>query len=55
MLVFLQIAFQGVHYLSLTAFEFSAFLLAFTWLIRLFNHLEQLIVTDKKIVHLTIE
>lgn len=55
MLVVLQIAFQGVHYLSLTAFEISAFLLAFTWLIRLFNHLEQLIVTDKKIVHLTIE
>ena len=54
MLVVLQIAFQGVHYLSLTAFEISAFLLAFTWLIRLFNHLEQLIVTDKKIVHLTL-
>jgi hypothetical membrane protein len=47
-LVGLEIAFQAVHYLSLTAFEMSAFILAFTWLIMLFNHLESLLIPEKK-------
>ena len=55
MLVGLEIAFEGVHYLSLTAFEISAFLLAFTWLIRLINHLERLLIPEKKIITITLE
>ena len=55
MLVGLQVAFEVVHYLSLTAFEMSAFLLAFTWLIRLINHLERLLVPEKKIMTVTLE
>ena len=47
-LVGLEIAFQAVRYLSLTAFEMSAFILAFTWLIMLFNHLESLLIPEKK-------
>lgn len=55
MLVGLEIAFQGIHYLSLTAFEISAFLLAFAWLIRLITHLEGLLLPDTKELTLTIE
>ena len=55
MLVGLEIAFQGIHYLSLTAFELSAFLLAFAWLIRLITHLEGLLLPDTKELTLTIE
>ena len=55
MLIGLEIAFEVVHYLSLTAFEMSAFLLAFTWLIRLINHLERLLVPEKKFMIIMIE
>ena len=44
----IEIAFQGIHYLSLTAFELSAFLLAFAWLIRLITHLEGLLSPETK-------
>lgn len=47
-LVVLEFAFQGIHYLSLTAFEMSAFLLAFSWLMALFKHLENLISPEKR-------
>ncbi|MBK8155760.1 MAG: permease [Streptococcus sp.] len=55
MLVGLEIAFQGIHYLSLTAFELSAFLLAFAWLIRLITHLEGLLSPETKEITLTLE
>ncbi|MEX2783739.1 permease [Streptococcus sp. H49] len=47
-LVALEVAFQFVGYLSLTAFEISAFLLAFNWLLLLFNHLEKLILPERQ-------
>ncbi len=51
-LVGLQFGFQEVHYLSLTAFEMSAFILAFTWLVLLFNHLEGLLIPEKRRIEL---
>lgn len=51
-LVGLQFGFQEVHYLSLTAFEMSAFILAFTWLVLLFNHLEGLLIPEKRKIEL---
>lgn len=54
-LVLLEIAFQVIHYLSLTAFEMSAFLLAFTWLVLLLNRLEALITPEKRVVYLQLE
>ncbi|AXQ78190.1 permease [Streptococcus chenjunshii] len=47
-LVALEIAFQFIGYLSLTAFEMSAFLLAFNWLLLLFSHLEKLILPERQ-------
>jgi len=35
--------FMGVHYLSLTAFEFLAFLIAFVWLLMFFQFLQSLV------------
>ncbi|WP_286784046.1 permease [Streptococcus sp. UBA4344] len=55
MLVGLEIAFQVVHYLSLTAFELSAFMLAFAWLIRLITHLEALLLPETKVMTVTLE
>lgn len=52
-LIGLEIAFEMVHYLSLTAFEISAFLLTFTWLIRLINHLESLLLPEKQVISLS--
>jgi hypothetical protein len=40
-LVAVEILFEGLHYLSLTAFELIAFGLAFTWLILLLQVLRQ--------------
>lgn len=43
--VFLLIAdslFKRLHYLSLTAFELIAFILAFTWILLLLQHIERL-------------
>ncbi|WP_341932426.1 DUF998 domain-containing protein [Streptococcus pluranimalium] len=37
------IGFYGLDYLSLTVFELLSFMLAFSWIILLFNHLERLI------------
>ncbi len=51
-LVGLQFGFQEVHYLSLTAFEMSAFILVFTWLVLLFNHLEGLLIPEKRRIEL---
>jgi hypothetical protein len=34
---------MGVHYLSLTAFEFLAFLVAFVWLLMFFQFLQFLV------------
>ncbi|KRK35421.1 hypothetical protein [Loigolactobacillus bifermentans] len=42
-LVGLDIAFQVVGYLSLTAFELSAFSLAFSWVLLLFRQIQQLV------------
>lgn len=53
-LVVLEFAFEGIHYLSLTAFEIIAFLLAFTWLMMVFNHLEGLISREAKILYIKI-
>ena len=46
-LVLTMFLFQGVHYLSLTAFELISFLLAFSWLFSLLQHLQQLVVGEK--------
>lgn len=48
-LILVEIAYQGIGYLSLTSFEIIAFLLAFTWVFRLLNWLQQLIYDDRKI------
>ncbi|MFC3931940.1 permease [Streptococcus dentapri] len=53
-LVFLATAFRVVHYLSLTAFEMSAFVLAFTWLASLINRLEVLLMPEKKIIYISV-
>lgn len=45
-LVGLNVAFQVVGYLSLTAFELSAFSLAFSWLLLLFRQIQQLVLPD---------
>lgn len=45
-LVGLDIAFQVVGYLSLTAFELSAFSLAFSWVLLLFRQIQQLVLPD---------
>lgn len=52
LLIFLEFLFQGIHYLSLTAYEMAAFLLAFTWLVLLLNKLEALIGIEKKVLYL---
>ena len=41
-LVLICVLFQGVHYLSLTAFELLSFMLAFSWLLLLFQYLQTL-------------
>nr|WP_239551742.1 permease [Streptococcus saliviloxodontae] len=47
-LIGLELLFKPIGYLSLTAFEMSAFLLAFTWLVILIAQLEQLIDHNEK-------
>lgn len=46
MLVASVILFQGVHYLSLTAFELFSFILAFAWLLLLFQYLQKLVLEE---------
>lgn len=46
MLVASVILFQGVHYLSLTAFELFSFILAFVWLLLLFQYLQKLVLEE---------
>lgn len=48
-LILVEIAYQGIGYLSLTSFEIIAFLLAFTWVFRLLNRLQELIFTNRKV------
>jgi hypothetical membrane protein len=43
LLVLCVFLFMGVHYLSLTAFEFLAFLVAFVWLLMFFQFLQFLV------------
>lgn len=54
-LIVLAIGFQGVHYLSLTAFELAGSLLAMTWMLLLVNHLESLALPKQKEVILAIK
>ncbi|MFV0557834.1 MAG: DUF998 domain-containing protein [Enterococcus sp.] len=48
LLVATVLLFQTVHYFSLTAFEFFSFLIAFSWLLILFQYLQSLIVTPEQ-------
>ncbi|KRN28154.1 hypothetical protein IV38_GL001606 [Lactobacillus selangorensis] len=41
-LIGMDIAFQGIGYISLTVFEISGFVLAFTWIVLLFQRLQLL-------------
>ncbi|KXT76771.1 DUF998 domain-containing protein [Streptococcus sp. DD12] len=43
----LEVAFQIIHYLSLTAFELTAFVLAFAWLMLLLNRIQAQIYPEK--------
>ncbi len=43
LLVLCVFLFMGAHYLSLTAFEFLAFLVAFVWLLMFFQLLQFLV------------
>ncbi|MEQ9764346.1 permease [Streptococcus sp. ZJ151] len=53
LLVVQTIAFYGLGYLSLTAFEILSFLLAFSWIIMLLNRLEQLLmIEDSELIYL---
>lgn len=53
-LMLVSYLFYGIHYLSLTAFELLAFVLAFWWLLSLFNVLlESTLKTTVYTVHLT--
>ena len=47
-LVFAVFLFQGVNYLSLTAFELIAFVLAFSWLLLLLQYLVNLVMSQGK-------
>lgn len=49
LLIFSVILFQGIHYLSLTAFEIVAFVLAFSWLLLLLKILIDMIQNHGKI------
>lgn len=42
-LILLDIAYQGIHYLSLTAFELSAFIVAFSWIMLLLQRIKDLV------------
>lgn len=42
-LVAVVILFQGVHYLSLTAFELLSFMLAFSWIVLLLQNLQKMV------------
>lgn len=52
-LIFSSLLFQPIGYLSLTAFELIAFILAFAWLLLLLQHLQTL--AGKNVNHLKLE
>lgn len=54
LLVLTVILFQGVHYFSLTAFELVSFLIAFIWLLMLFQYLQKLVIENTEKEHVTI-
>ena len=49
-LVATSIGFYGIHYLSLTAFELIAFMLAFAWILILLQNITNLTKTENIIV-----
>ncbi|WYJ91432.1 hypothetical protein A5888_003200 [Enterococcus sp. 9E7_DIV0242] len=54
LLVLTVVLFQGVHYFSLTAFELVSFLIAFVWLLLLFQYLQKLMLENTEREHITI-
>lgn len=54
LLVLTVVLFQGVHYFSLTAFELVSFLIAFVWLLMLFQYLQKLVIENTEKEHITI-
>lgn len=54
-LVVTTFLFQGLHYLSLTAFELLSFLLAFSWILLLLQHLQKIAEANKQTFHVRVE
>lgn len=55
MLVTSLVLFQGIHYFSLTVFELISFILAFSWLLLLFQQLQKLLTHGAKTYTVLIE
>ncbi|WP_423363360.1 DUF998 domain-containing protein [Mycoplasma sp. P36-A1] len=49
-LVIVTFLYKGIHYLNLTAFEFICFIMAFAWLILLFQSLQKMVNDNKEII-----